>query len=118
MADYSELVKRLRTFATWKEDGAVMDEAADAIEQMNVPIAVRCYDDCYWVCDDFGDEYTPPSSECGKEDDAFEKLNLDPCYSERDDVDCPDCPFYLNRSKIEEMVGRYHYYEWDWGDGV
>lgn len=126
MADYTELVIALRNNADHYmtvegEAGLVhlLTDAADAIEQLNVPIAVRCYEDCYWVSWDDGDFYTPPSVECGKDDGRiFDLLNLDPCYDEDDEVDVPDCPFYLNRSKIEEMVGRYHYYEWDWGDGV
>lgn len=129
MADYTDLARRLRSCAAHRceceEDikegcwDGMMQAAADAIEQLNVPIAVRCYEDCYWVSWDEGDFYTPPSVECGKDDGRiFDLLNLDPCYGENDEVDVPDCPFYLNRSKIEEMVGRYHYYEWDWGDGV
>lgn len=126
MDNYTELVIALRNNADHYmtvegEAGLVhlLTDAADAIEQLNVPIAVRCYEDCYWVSWDEGDFYTPPSVECGKDDGRiFDLLNLDPCYDEDDEVDVPDCPFYLNRSKIEEMVGRYHYYEWDWGDGV
>lgn len=73
-------------------------------------LGVRCYDDCYWVRDDFGDFYTPPSKECGKDDGkVFEMLNIEPCYSELDkDVDCPDCLFYLNRDMIEQMCSDYH----------
>ena len=125
MADYTEQVKKLRERAEcFDYDGRPdiacdYEQAADAIEQLNVPIAVRCYEDCYWVSWDEGDFYTPPSEECGKDDGRiFDLLNLDPCYDEDDEVDVPDCPFYLNRSKLEEMVGRYHYYEWDWEDGV
>ena len=72
------------------------------------PIGVRCYDDCYWIREDFGDRYTPPSSECGKDYKAFEDLNIDPCYSERSETECPDCPFYINYDTIVQMDSEYH----------
>ena len=87
-----------------------LSAAADVIEKLQSPTPVRCRDCCHWARDDWGDEYTPPSMECEK-DDCFESLNLDPCYGERDDVDVPDCPFYLNQEQIEQMVADYHVYE-------
>lgn len=75
---------------------------------MDEPVCVRCYDDCYWLRDDFGDRYTPPSSECVKEYKAFEDLNIEPCYGERDETECPDCPFYLNYDRIVQMESEYH----------
>ena len=70
-------------------------------------IPVRCHDDCYWVRQDWGDKYTPPSTECGKDIKCFEELHIDPCYGERDDVRCSDCPFYLNYETISRMKAEY-----------
>jgi len=78
---------------------------------MAEPVCVRCYDDCYWMRDDFGDRYTPPSSECGKDYYAFENLNIEPCYDERDETECPDCPFYINYDRIVQMESEYHFGE-------
>lgn len=75
---------------------------------MDEPICVRCYDDCYWIRGDSGDYYTPPSSECGKDDKAFEDLNIEPCYGERDETERPDCPFYINYDRIVQMESEYH----------
>ena len=71
-------------------------------------IHVRCYDDCYWVRQDWGDEVTPPSTECGKDVKAFDQLNIDPCYGERDEEECPDCPFYVNYERLLQMESEYH----------
>ena len=78
---------------------------------MGEPIYVRCYNDCYWIRDDSGDYYTPPSSECGKDYKEFEDLNIEPCYGERDEEVCPDCPFYLNYDMIAHMESEYHFGE-------
>ena len=100
----------VEVFERWKEHWESTHEEANSVDEKECGpiIGVRCYDDCYWTRDDYGDKYTPPSSECGKDDGSFERLNLEPCYSERDDVDVPDCPFYLNYEAIKQMESEYH----------
>lgn len=61
---YEELIRRLRTFATWKEDGAVMDEAADAIEEL-LKAAKKMHT---WIFLNTGDEQKA-YDECGLSDE-------------------------------------------------
>lgn len=55
-----------------------LKRASSANVREDEPVAVRCRNDCYWVRDDLGDFYTPPSSECGKDFSVFKDSNIEP----------------------------------------
>lgn len=90
------------------DQALAMIDDAPTIYFVGEPIHVRCRDDCYWVRQDLGDDVTPPSAECGKDIKAFDQLNIDPCYGERDETECPDCPFYMNHERLIQMESEYH----------
>ena len=83
-----------------------MLEAADELEAATAGTSVRCYQDCCWASYFPGGLYEPPSYDCKKEVE-LDALNLVPEYTESDDVDVPDCPFYLNYDRVSEL---YHSY--------
>lgn len=78
------------------------------LKRNSEPIPVRCYYDCYWIRQDWGNEVTPPFTECVKDVKVFDQLNIDPCYCERDQEECPDCPFYVNHDQLLQMESEYH----------
>ena len=86
--------------------GKLMMEAADALEEAEAGVSVRCYNDCCWMTYFPGGLYEPPSYDCMKELE-LDKLGIVPEYSEFDEADVPDCPFYLNHDKISELYESY-----------